>query len=283
MLALLAVSVLGVGACGKSDPLRLMPSTTGPSIDMTGQNSGGGYTIENLRPPVAQQARRWDPCAGPIPFKVNPVGLVPLDRGGLADSFVKAAALVSKASGLTFVYKGFTDFMPDSRWKENFPSGIAMVVVFVGPNQYDAVSEVYTPQSGSIGISLFDQAVWKVSPNRPVGFVDSRAKKLKAVRFGAQSKFLDFWDVKELRDQYGKNAVISPGFGAGLTYGSFALASLSNSAGLAYQQFTTKSAVYRTWDMSRQPAKLYDVDIRGLAAVGAAAGCNPQAATRVHY
>lgn len=278
-----AAALLGASACGQTDPLHLMPSTTGPSIDMTGQNAGGGYTIETLRQPVATQARRWDPCAGPIAFKVNPAGLVRADLTGLSEAFTTAAALVSKASGLTFVNKGFTDFIPDSRWKENFPSGIAMVIVFVGPAQYEAVSEVYTPERGSVGTSLFDQAVWKVTPTRPVGFVDGRDKKLKAVRFGAQSKFLDFWDVKELRDRYGTNAVMSPGFGAGLSYGSFALASLTNSAGLQYQQFTPKSAVYRTWGDDRQPAKLYDGDRKGLAAVGAAAGCNPQAATRIHY
>ena len=51
---------------------------------------------------------RWDPCAGPITYRVNPRHL---PRHGLGD-IRRAFAQISAASGLRFSYVGRTSFVP---------------------------------------------------------------------------------------------------------------------------------------------------------------------------
>ena len=51
---------------------------------------------------------RWDPCAGPITYRVNPLHLPP---HGLSD-MKRAFAQISAATGLRFSYVGRTSFVP---------------------------------------------------------------------------------------------------------------------------------------------------------------------------
>ena len=51
---------------------------------------------------------RWDPCAGPVTYRVNPRNLPP---HGLTD-IKRVFTTISTATGLTFTYAGRTSFIP---------------------------------------------------------------------------------------------------------------------------------------------------------------------------
>ena len=75
---------------------------------------------------------RWNPCSGPIGYRVN---LARAPRGALAD-VQGAVARVAAASGLRFRYLGTTSVIPSSSdGGSAYPAGTSLVVAWARPGQ----------------------------------------------------------------------------------------------------------------------------------------------------
>jgi hypothetical protein len=85
---------------------RLDPAGSGPASSAAPRaDRRGGIQFAWLS---GASHARWDPCAGPITYRVNPRHL---PRRGLGD-IERAFAQISAASGLSFSYVGRTSFVP---------------------------------------------------------------------------------------------------------------------------------------------------------------------------
>jgi hypothetical protein len=74
---------------------------------------------------------RWNPCA-PIGYRVN---RTQASRGAVAD-VKRAIHRVSKATGLTFIYRGRTNRIPQARWsKHAYPADTQLIVAWIRPSQ----------------------------------------------------------------------------------------------------------------------------------------------------
>ena len=74
---------------------------------------------------------RWDPCQ-PIGYRVN---RAQGGRGSIAD-VKKAVHRVSKATGLTFVYRGRTNRIPQARWANHaYPADTQLIIAWIQPSQ----------------------------------------------------------------------------------------------------------------------------------------------------
>lgn len=115
-LALALLASLLPGTAGES---AVQPATAGESAEHRQESAGTGPAASTT---TASQRRggtqfawlsgtshaRWDPCAGPITYRVNPRHLPP---HGLRD-IRRAFAQISAATGLTFSYTGRTSYVP---------------------------------------------------------------------------------------------------------------------------------------------------------------------------
>jgi hypothetical protein len=109
-VALLASLVAGTADHAVPQPAsgahRLDPAGSGPASSAgTPTHRRGGTEFAWLS---GASHARWDPCAGPITYRVNPRHLPP---HGLVD-IKRAFAQISAASGLSFSYAGRTSFVP---------------------------------------------------------------------------------------------------------------------------------------------------------------------------
>ncbi len=74
---------------------------------------------------------RWDPCT-PIGYRVNSSLAAP---GAITDVRT-AVRRVSRATGLTFVYRGTTTVIPQADWADDaYPSDTQLVVAWIHPSQ----------------------------------------------------------------------------------------------------------------------------------------------------
>ena len=74
---------------------------------------------------------RWDPCT-PIGYRVNRTQAT---RGAVKD-VRKAIHRVSKATGLTFVYRGRTTRIPQAQWtKHAYPADTQLIIAWIRPSQ----------------------------------------------------------------------------------------------------------------------------------------------------
>ena len=74
---------------------------------------------------------RWDPCR-PIGYRVN------REQGthGSIRDVKKAIHRVSKATGLTFVYRGRTSRIPQAMWSDHaYPSDTQLIIAWIRPSQ----------------------------------------------------------------------------------------------------------------------------------------------------
>jgi hypothetical protein len=74
---------------------------------------------------------RWDPCR-PIGYRVNRTQGT---HGSIRD-VKKAVHRVSKATGLTFVYRGRTTRIPQAMWSDHaYPADTQLIIAWVRPSQ----------------------------------------------------------------------------------------------------------------------------------------------------
>ena len=114
-LLTLAVALLASLVAGTADHAVPQPPSGAHRLDPAGSGPASSAGTPTHRRGGTQFAwlsgashARWDPCAGPITYRVNPHHLPP---HGLVD-IKRAFAQISAASGLSFSYAGRTSFVP---------------------------------------------------------------------------------------------------------------------------------------------------------------------------
>ena len=88
---------------------------------------------------------RWNPCAGPIDYRVNPAGA---PANSLPE--VKAAvARIGAASGLVFRYAGTTSAVPRAAkgWNGKYPAGTEIVLAWVSPGRQSTMLPASSPKT----------------------------------------------------------------------------------------------------------------------------------------
>lgn len=149
-LAVLTLLVLG-GVPGRPSGVAQIPTATrqaaGPAAQpaarlmsvrepvlatATATASAAHYAFISRAGHPAAPIARWNPCSGPIGYRVN---LARAPRGALAD-VQGAVERISAATGLRFRYLGTTSVVPSSTDSgPAYPAGTSIVVAWARPGQ----------------------------------------------------------------------------------------------------------------------------------------------------
>jgi len=107
--------------------LPLGPATAQTHRPLGNPRAFAVYTMDE----APEALGRWDPCT-PIGYRVNrKLGT----RGAIKD-VKKAIHRVSKATGLTFIYRGRTSIVPQLAWADDaYPADTQLIVAWVRPTQ----------------------------------------------------------------------------------------------------------------------------------------------------
>jgi hypothetical protein len=199
---------------------------------------------------VGRPIGRWDPCT-PIGYRVNATRAAP---GALAD-VREAVRRVSRATGLTFIYRGTTTVVPQAKWADHaYPADTALIVAWIRPSQSTLWPNGTTSGSGQETVAGRSGAWYMPATDRagrPWGRYDRGFVLLdQRPRFPA-------------------------GFGTTGRWGSRGrelMHEMGHLVGLAHPHLADQQEVMYP-ELTRRPARWGRGDLAGLRIVGASGGC----------
>lgn len=144
----------------------LISAATSP----TAGSEPGEYRVQQVEiPGYGRQVATWNPCGGPITWRLNLTAVLdPAERKAAASETRQAVDRISAATGLQFTYEGQTTFIP----QPDKVGPAQVVIAFVDPGQtsYDLSGEVAGYGGGNVIWSRkTEKSPWDV--RRSSGFV----------------------------------------------------------------------------------------------------------------
>jgi hypothetical protein len=122
--------IVALLACIASIGLVLPPGQASAQRSTTSGSASAAFSVFTMDE-APHERGRWDPCT-PIGYRVNSTQAT---RGAVAD-VREAIRRVSKATGLTFVYRGTTTRIPQERWSDHaYPADTQLIVAWIRPSQ----------------------------------------------------------------------------------------------------------------------------------------------------
>jgi hypothetical protein len=204
------------------------------------------YTMDE----APQAMGRWDPCT-PIGYRVNDAQATP---GAVAD-VREAVRRVSRATGLTFVYRGTTTVIPQAQWADDaYPADTQLIVAWVRPSQSTLWPE------GAITINGKDTLAgrggsWHVHATDDTGRL-----------WGRYNRGFVLMDAR-LKFPAGFKAIGRSG-----PRGRALMHELGHVVGLDHPLMTDRQEIMSP-ELQRKPARWGQGDRAGLRIVGASGGC----------
>ena len=193
---------------------------------------------------------RWDPCT-PIGYRVNRTRATP---GAIAD-VREAVRRVSRATGLTFVYRGTTTVVPQAEWADDaYPADTQLIVAWVLPSQSTLLPEAAITVNGQDTLAGRGGS-WHVHARDTAGRLWGRYNR-GFVLMNARRK-------------------LPAGFGATGRSGSRGRAimhEMGHVVGLGHPLRADRQEVMYP-ELLRKPARWGRGDLAGLRIVGASGGC----------
>ena len=184
---------------------------------------------------------RWNPCQTAITYRVNLSGVRQARRAALLKEIKTSFGKLAAADGITYRYKGSTDFIPQTGNLTQEPAEI--VVAAVSRNQTDlGLAE------NSLGYGGVLWSSWSGSTGEGVAAV-------RGYVILSPSGF----------------ATLKPGFGRGKTQGNVILHELGHATGLNHVD--SISELMNPVLLDSAPNGYAAGDLAGLRKLGAAAGC----------
>lgn len=155
-ILVLAAATFALAACSAA------PSSTPPAATPSVSAQAAGYTV--LHPGV-----RWDPCAGPIRYRIN-FDETPADPSALTEVIAAAVAQVAQATGLEFRYDGTTDAIPQNNARRaGVPTDTDLVFSFASADTSDILASAV---DGTVGVGGNIQQITTVDGvKQPVRYI----------------------------------------------------------------------------------------------------------------
>jgi hypothetical protein len=196
---------------------------------------------------TADPIARWNPCAGPIDYRVN---LTRAPKNSLTE-VKQAFTAVANATGLTFRYAGTTTAIPAAAkgYNGTYPAGTEIVIAWVTPGVQSSMLPKTTYTAGMGGYSSWSSytasggRAWSIAEGRVVLNATLTARMPRGFGAGAGGTT-------------GQLLMHEIGHAVGLDHPK-----ISDQYEIMYPMLTTKKA---TWGAG---------DLVGLRLVGKSAGC----------
>lgn len=226
---------------------------TAPLVGVSAADAGGGYRLITADTGSGEHAVRWNPCQEAITYTVNTrlarqKGKTSAQARAKAQSeIVKAMGKVGAATGITFRFAGTTTEIPrGASWSDQQGPADEIVIAYVDRDKAATRSDLLSQGAWGQGGQIYAYEGSTVVAGRGFVLID--------------------------RD---KTAKMKVGFGAGLRRGNLVLHEVAHVMGLDHVS-SRKQLMYPTMS-SKTPNGFASGDLAGLARVGSAAGCIPDA------
>ncbi len=245
--------VLGEQPGGQPGELRVegrLPAA-GAAVAAAAAGNPRAYAFVSRTGRPTAPIARWNPCAGPIGWRLNPARARPQALVQAREAFRRLSA----ATGLSFAYRGTTRVVPGARGSAPYPKDTKIVLAFVTPGQSGYLPK---PPPG------FGVAAGQGGGAFSSGAVDAKGRPALVFSQGFAI--------------FNTQVPLATGFGAGPTtgvqgtMGQLMMHELGHAVGLAHPTILDpRQIMYPA--LTRKTATWGAGDVNGLRAVGRAGGC----------
>lgn len=200
---------------------------------------------------------RWNPCQA-VDYRVNPGATGTLRKARIADT-KGAAARLSKATGIKFVYRGTTTAVPGKKGSK-YPSGTELVLAWAKPGT----------------------STWMPAPKKGKPAAAGMGGAISLLP-GYNTSGLPAWSIHQAGVVLDSTLPLAGGFGSGPRYGyqgtrgQLLMHEMAHAAGLGHTNAKSQ-IMYPT--MGRKPAVYGKGDLAGLRLLGKSQGCFSATAPR---